>query len=226
MRNSLKKVVAFVPVKLNSQRIPRKNLLPIGDKPMVWHIVNSLLKARNVGEVYVFCSDEEIIQHIPKESLFLKRDKYLDLDEVKGEQIYDNFINKISADIYVLAHTTSPFLKSCSIEKGVDKILNEGYDSSFSAKRFQTFSWYSGKPINYELTNIPRTQDILPIYVETSGYYAFVSDLWTKEHRRIGRNPFIQEVDNFEAIDIDEPQDYDFAQLVAKKLFQNEENYD
>nr|WP_259545364.1 hypothetical protein [Heyndrickxia oleronia] len=70
------KVIAFVPIKLNSQRLPKKNLLPLGDHSLCWYIFKSLLKVNDIDDVYVFCSDEEIKKHVPHGVKFLKT-KYL-----------------------------------------------------------------------------------------------------------------------------------------------------
>lgn len=212
------KVVAFVPIKLNSQRLPNKNILPLLDQPLCWHILNSLLVTKNIDEVYVYCSDETINNYIPEKVIFLERDKSLDGDLIKGFEIYESFINEVDADIYVLAHTTSPFLKSITIETALEKMLLGDYDSAFSAQRIQTFAWYRDQPINYDLNDVPRTQDMEPIYVETSGFFMFNKDVFTKHRRRIGFKPFIQEVDSIEAVDIDNKEDYDFALLISENI--------
>lgn len=206
-----KKVVALVPIKLNSQRLPHKNILPIGGKPLSYHILNSLKNIPNIDEVYVYCSNEKIKNYIPKDVTYLERDSYLDGDLIKGFDIYESFINKVDADIYILAHTTSPFLKASTIENALDHVLEGEYDSAFSAQKIQTFAWYDGKPINYDINDVPRTQDMNPIYIETSGFFIFEKEIFTKHRRRIGFKPYIQVVDSMEAIDIDTKEDYDFA---------------
>lgn len=206
-----KKVVALVPIKLNSQRLPHKNILPIGGKPLSYHILNSLKNIPNIDEVYVYCSNEKIKNYIPKDVTYLERDSYLDGDLIKGFDIYKSFINKVDADIYILAHTTSPFLKASTIENALDHVLEGEYDSAFSAQKIQTFAWYDGKPINYDINDVPRTQDMNPIYIETSGFFIFEKEIFTKHRRRIGFKPYIQVVDSMEAIDIDTKEDYDFA---------------
>lgn len=205
------KTVAFVPVKLNSQRLPHKNTLPIIGKPLCWHICASLLKIKSIDEVYVYCSDDSVVNYIPNDVIYKKRDKRLDGDMIKGFDIYDNFINEVEADVYVLAHTTSPFIKVSSIENALNRVLDGKNDSAFSAERIQTFAWYKGEALNYNLNDVPRTQDIEPIWVETSGFYIFKKEIFTVHNRRIGFNPFIQEVSGSEAIDIDERKDYDLA---------------
>ncbi len=212
------KTIAFVPIKLNSQRLPHKNILPIAGHPLCWHITNTLVNTKGIDEVYVYCSDEAVMQYLPEGVLFKKRDKRLDGDLIKGFDIYSSFISEVDADIYVLAHTTSPFLKSNTIESALEKMLNEDFDSAFSAEKIQTFAWYNNKPINYDLNDVPRTQDMEPIYVETSGFFMFNKEVFTEHRRRIGFKPYIKEIDSIEAIDIDTKEDYDFALLISESI--------
>lgn len=210
------KTVAFVPIKLKSQRLPNKNILPIAGRPLCWHICNSLINTRGIDEVYVYCSNEKITQYLPAKILFKRRKKWLDGDQVKGFDIYKEFIKEVDADVYVLAHATSPFIRVLSIENALSHILNGENDSAFSAERIQTFAWYQGKPINYNVNDVPRTQDMDPLWIETSAFFMFKKEIFTIYNRRIGFNPYIQEVSGIEAIDIDEKKDYDLACMLAK----------
>lgn len=213
------KTVALIPIKLNSQRLPHKNILPIAGYPLCWHICNTLNNVEGIDEVYVYCSDDSVKQYIPSRTKVLIRDKKLDKDEVKGFEIYKSFINEVNADVYVLAHTTSPFIKVSSIENALSHILSGENDSAFSAEKVQTFAWYKGQPINYDLNDVPRTQDMEPIWVETSAFYMFRKEIFTVHNRRIGFNPYIQEVSGIEATDIDEKKDYEFAlKLIGEEV--------
>lgn len=209
------KVVAFVPIKLNSQRLPHKNILPIGGKPLCAHICSTLLKAEGIDETYVYCSEERVKEYLPKGVRLLIRDSYLDGDLIKGREIYERFIHAVDADIYLLAHTTSPFIRQSSIETALKKVVSGEYDSAFSAEKKQTFCWYMGKPVNYDLTDVPRTQDMEPVWVETSAFFIFRKEIFTEHGRRIGFHPYIQEVSGIETVDIDTREDYDFAVAMA-----------
>lgn len=210
------KIVAFVPIKLTSQRLPHKNILPIAEHPLSWHIVNSLLKSRGIDEVYVYCSDSKIMEYLPEGVILKIRDERLDGDNIKGFDIYSSFINEVDADIYVLAHTTSPFIKPSSIENALYQVINGDNDSAFSAEKIKTFAWYLGRPINYDINDVPRTQDLEPIWKETSAFFIFRKDIFVKYRRRIGFSPYIQEVTGLEAIDIDEKKDYELACKLAE----------
>lgn len=205
------KTVAFVPIKMNSQRLPHKNILPLSEHALCWYIFDALLNVKEIDEVYVYCSDDSIVDYIPENVIYKKRSEQLDGDLVKGYNIYQSFISDVDADVYILAHATSPFIKSETIDSALSNVLYNGNDSAFSAQRIQTFSWFKGKPLNYEFEDVPRTQDIEPVLVETSAFYIFKKEVFTVHKRRIGFNPYIQEVDDVEAIDIDEKKDYDLA---------------
>ena len=208
------KTVALIPIKLNSQRLPHKNILPIAGHPLCWHIANTLLGVKGIDEVYVYCSDETVSEYLPNGVIVKKRNARLDGDTVKGFEIYRSFISEVDADVYVLAHTTSPFIKSTSLENALSQVLTGENDSAFSAEQVQTFAWYGGKPVNYDLNDVPRTQDMKPIWVETSGFYIFRKEIFTEHKRRIGFNPYIQEVSGLEAIDIDTKEDFEMAQYM------------
>ena len=209
------KVVAFVPIRLNSKRVIGKNLKPLGGKPLMWYILETLAKVKNVDEVYVYCSSEEIIPHLPQGVKYLKRSEWLDRDETLGEEIYDAFTEAVDADIYILAHATSPFIRTQTIENAVAQVEGGEYDSAFSAERVQTFTWWEGKPLNYSLEHIPRTQDLEPVYAETSAFFVFRKEVWCAKHKRIGDRPYISVTDRIESVDIDNGDDFLLAEAIV-----------
>jgi CMP-N-acetylneuraminic acid synthetase len=220
------KVVAFVPIRLNSKRIIGKNLKKLGNKPLMSYVLENLMKVPRLDEVYVYCSSEYIRPHLPEGVKFLKRSETLDRDETLGAEIYDTFTKEIYADIYILAHTTSPFIKHTTVANALNQILEYGYDSAFSAEKIQTFTWYKEKPLNYNLKLVPRTQDIQPVFVETSAFYMFKHDVWCVKKQRIGDNPYMQIVDKIEGIDIDYPEDFDIAQVIMGSMSPIRNNFD
>ncbi|GHT75579.1 hypothetical protein FACS189456_7350 [Bacteroidia bacterium] len=210
------KIVLFIPIKLNNQRLPGKNTILLNGKPLCNYIFDTVKNLDCVDEKYVYCSNEEIIPYIPAEMKFLKRDVRLDRDETLGEEIYDAFIKQVDADLYILVHTTSPFLKATTIENAVSQIQNNDFDSALSVKKIQTFVWYDNQPLNYSLCKIPRTQDINPVVVETSAFYVFKKEVWTNLHQRIGKKPYFAIIDNIESVDIDNREDFEFAEIITE----------
>ena len=210
------KTVAFVPIRLNSKRVVGKNLKMLGDKPLMCYVLETLSKVKGVDEVYCYCSNEAVIEYLPKGVKLLKRPEFLDRDETLGKEIYEEFTKTIDADVYILAHTTSPFMKIETFENALDKIKNEDYDSAFSAEKIQTFAWFKGKTLNYDLKEIPRTQTIEPVFVETSAFFMFKRDVWKVHKQRIGFKPYMALVDKIEGVDIDWPEDFEFAEKILE----------
>ena len=211
-------VVAFVPIKLSNQRLPGKNVLPLGGKPLCAHVFEALLQVRGIDRVIAYCSDEALIEYLPQGVEFLQRSPTLDGSTVKGIDIYRAFLADVEADVYVLAHATSPFTSPASFQTGLDAVLSGQYDSAFSAERIQTFAWYQGEPLNYAFEDVPRTQDIEPVWVETSGFYIFRREVMAQHGRRIGFAPKLVEVAGLETVDVDEPKDYEMAKRMIGEI--------
>lgn len=210
------KTVAFIPIRLNSKRVKGKNLKMLGDKPLMCYILDTLASVPAINEVYVYCSQESIKEYLPEGVKFLKRPEWLDTDETLGKDIYEEFTKTIDADVYILAHTTSPFLKRSTVENALDKIINDEYDSAFTCEKVQTFAWYDGQPLNYDLKDIPRTQTIKPVFIETSAFFMFKRDVWKIHKQRIGFKPYLAIVDKLEGVDIDWPEDFETAEKIIQ----------
>ena len=217
------KIVAIVPMKLNNRRLPQKNTKRFTNgKPLCSYILSTLLEIDKIDEVYVYCSNPEIKEFIPNKVKFLQRSESLGKDTTSMTEVLTCFTKEVPADIYVMTHTTAPFISKESIQKGLESVVSGKYDSSFAAKKLQDFLWMEGKPFNYTLDNIPRTQDLQPIYEETSGFYIYTHDVMTELHRRIGENPFIVEIGEIESIDIDEAEDFIIADAVYNHIFKKD----
>ena len=192
--------------------------MELDGQPLCRYLFNTVKGIENIDEKYVYCSDDTIQNYMPEELIYLKRDPYLDGFQVKGLEIIDYFIRDVDADVYVLTHVTQPFTKAESIKKALDKVLYEGYDSAFSCVKIQDYCWYQGKPFNYDMQDIVTTQNLEPIYMETGAFFIFKKEVFTDLHQRIGKNPYMCVIDQFEAVDIDEAEDFEFAKVVAAYL--------
>lgn len=212
------KTVAFVPIKLNSERLPFKNIKPFKNgKPLIYYILNTLRQVKNVDEIHVYCSDKKVLEYLPEGVIFTNRDEYLDLSETPFNEVLKSFAKQVYADQYVLTHATAPFIKASSIETANQKVMTDGYDSAVGVVKVQEFLWRDGKPINYELNCIPRTQDLPLIYAESCGLYIYKRNLIINKGRRIGDNPYFAELSKIEAIDINDHADF----IIAEAIFNN-----
>ena len=216
------KITAVVPMKLNNRRLPQKNTKPFTNgSPLCRYILDTLLSIPEIDDVYVYCSDPAIKEFIPEGVKYLRRSESLDQDTTKMNEVLSCFAREVDADIYVMTHTTAPFISAGSVSKGLEAVRSGEYDSAFAAKKLQDFLWKDGRPFNYELDNIPRTQDLPALYQETSGFYIYRREIMTELGRRIGRKPKIVEIGEIESIDIDEEEDFLIADAVYNMLYKD-----
>lgn len=210
------RISAIMPIKLHNERCPGKNTRMLGNKPLLQHELDNLKATGLCDKICVFCSDESVTQYLPQGVDFIKRSLELDLPTSNFTQIFAAFMDVEKADIYVYAHATAPFITKETMTQCIEAVKSGEYDSAFCAVKLQDYLWQNGEPLNFDATNVPRTQDLTPIYQETSGVYVFTKDVFLNYHRRIGHKPFIKEVSFKEAIDIDMPEDFELAEIFDK----------
>ena len=157
------KVAAVVPMKLNNRRLPRRTQSPLPtagpcagtSSPPCW-------RWRPLRRCTSIAANPSIQEYLPQGVEYLRRGEDLDQDSTKMNEVLARFAGEVPADVYVMTHTTAPFVRKESIEKGLEAVLSGAYDSAFAVKELRDFLWKDGKPFNYALDAIPRTQDLEP----------------------------------------------------------------
>jgi CMP-N-acetylneuraminic acid synthetase len=212
------RTVGFVPSKLNSERVPFKNIKELGRIPLVNYTLRALNKVLSIDDIIIFASEPSIcdyIQHGLRYS-YLERPAFLDTQEAKIQDIIGEFLKRDNADTVVLLHITSPFLKPLTITECIEKVNSGEHDSAFTAYEIRKFCWFRGSPLNYSLDRpTPRTQDIDPVIVEQSSLYVFKREVFEKTGQRISKNAYVKYIDHFEGHDIDTPEDFRIAELIV-----------
>ncbi|WP_158966976.1 acylneuraminate cytidylyltransferase [Paraglaciecola sp. L3A3] len=208
-----KKIAAFVPIKLNSRRLPNKNFLNLGNRPLAHYIFDTLHQIEELDSVYCYTSQSQIIKLLPDKTKLLPRPANLDGDDVSGNQLFDYAIQKLSNyDVIVLCHPTGPFVEAESLKQGIHAVISDDYDCAIAVEKLRTYAWFNGKPLNYEPNKMAQTQDLQPVFAETSGFYIFEREKYKKTKSRVGEKPAFIEVNRREAVDIDYPSDFAFAE--------------
>lgn len=216
------KVAAFVPIKLNNERAPGKNIKRFDDgTALVTHFLKTLVQVKEIDELYVFCSNSAITEYLVPGVTFLQRPEYLDTKQATPQNIIAEFMKRVEADVYMVCHCTSPFVSAAHISECVNKVCKEEFDSAFTGEKMQRLMWCDGQPLNFDAANVPRTQDLPIYYNEVSAAYVFTKETFINLNRRIGVNPYICEVSGYECIDIDYPEDFEIANAVYMAMIRN-----
>ena len=220
------KLVALLPMKGNSERVPNKNLKDFHGSPLYHKVLETLIKSRFIDKVVINTDSSKIkkdaVENYGEIIKIIDRPLSIQGDFVSMNKIIDFDLHRLKNNLHFLqTHSTNPLLKTTTIDNAIEKyfevIENNIFDSLFSVTRFQTrFYWETGEPVNHDPDELIRTQDLPVMYEENSNFYIFSKDsFYANGKKRIGKRPFLFEMDKIESVDIDEPEDF----IIAKKLY-------
>ncbi len=218
-----KRIVALLPMKAHSERVPGKNFRPMAGKPLVRWILDALLDVDVITKVVINTDARELLEEIGvvDSDRVSIRDRKPELcgDMVSMNLILEDDITATDADLYLMTHTTNPLISAATIRTAIDCIdVNEGADSLFSVNRIQTrFYREDGEAVNHDPDNLIRTQDLELWFEENSCLYLFTKESFAETGARIGRDPMMYETPPLESLDIDEPHDWFVGEAVLEK---------
>lgn len=214
------KIIALLPMKGNSERVPNKNLKDFNGKPLFHHVLQSLQNCKLIDEVIINTDSDKIAESA---SVFSKvkihqRPQEICGDFVSMNDVIANDLDNSDGDIYLQTHSTNPLLKTDTVSQSIEQFNSSTSDSLFSVTKLQTrLYWKDGKPVNHNPNELIRTQDLPPLFEENSNIFIFTKESFVNAgNKRIGVNPTMFEIDKIEAIDIDEPQDFILAETIQK----------
>lgn len=223
----MSRVVAFLPMRKGSQRIKNKNIKEFANIKggLTFIKVSQLLKVKKIDRIVVSTNDEEV-----KNIVLSFNSSKIKIDdrpeELAGSSTSTDDLVKyvptiIDSGIVLWTHVTSPFVDEMLYDNMIDKYLEEkrNFDSLMSVTKIQKFLWDKKQPINYDRSKEkwPRTQTIEPIHEVNSG--AFIADInvYKSLNDRIGNKPFLYELSDKQAFDIDWEDDFEIAEVLWSK---------
>lgn len=225
------KVVALLPMKANSERVKGKNFRNFNGKPLFRWILDTLLSVNEIDQVIINTDAREILAEngLVDSDRVVIRDRKPEIcgDMVSMNKVIADDVENVNADIYLMTHTTNPLLTSETIVAALEAFRNaqkaDNSDSLFTVDKIQTRFYRSDvSPVNHDPDNLIRTQDLEPWFEENSNLYIFTKESFSKTEARIGKKPMLFESPKFESIDIDTPEDWDFAVAAAAYLMNKE----
>ena len=217
------RIVALVPMRHHSERVPGKNYRPMAGKPMYAHIIETLLACPEIATVVVDTDSPTIIEGLHQnypQVMVIERPEELRDGMIPMNTILLHDTAQVEADYYLQTHSTNPLLKTETISQAIQTFLDqrEIFDSLFSVTRWQTrLYWENGEAVNHNPNELLRTQDLPPIYEENSCIYLFTRQKLAERNHRLGDHPLMFEIDAAEALDIDEELDFTIADLLLQQ---------
>ena len=220
------KINVFLPCKKNSTRVKNKNKRKFANVHygLLKIKIDQLLKCKFINKIYLSTDDKKIINFVKKLKndliiIHQRVDKKLSTNQTSNQDLIQHASDIIKDGHILWTHVTSPLIDSFSYEKIIKaykKNLKKNYDSLMTVTKFNGFIWNQKEPINYnpKKEKWPKTQDTNYLYKVNSAVFISSRENYIKEQNRIGKKPFFYELPRLEGIDIDELEDFYFAEYI------------
>lgn len=211
-------IIALLPMRDVSERVPGKNYRRLGGRPLYHHIVETLRVCPSIDRIVIDTDSAWITNDAATafpDVTVLDRPMHLRDGSIPMNDVLLNDIERVPADLYLQTHSTNPLLRSETIERAIAafRANRASHDSLFGVTRLHTRLWTAdGRPLNHDPDVLLRTQDLPPVFEENSCIYIFEGDTMRRRHNRLGDRPLMFEIPASEALDIDEEIDW---QIVA-----------
>ncbi|MBQ8698720.1 MAG: acylneuraminate cytidylyltransferase family protein [Schwartzia sp.] len=219
------KMIAMIPARLGSKRIPKKNLRYLAEKPLIQYPIDLALQSGCFEEVWVNTESEALGTIAEKLGVrFHRRPPELATDTATNRDFTYEFLQKHPCDYVVMVNTTSPLLRQETIQSFVHYLDENDYDTVLSVIEEKAETFFRGEPLNFSLREKINSQ-----FLEPTEPVVWALTAWKRSSfmalQEAGQNPvFGGNVGKFavpkdESCDLDTEEDWRIAEgiLLARK---------
>lgn len=217
------KVLAIIPARMGSKRLPGKNRKLLGGVPLITWAINSVKEIAEIADILISTDDPEIVKIASRHKVLVPwmRPEHLSSDEASSVDVtlhalewYQGNVQKV--DGVMLVQPTSPFRSRESIKTALNDFKSCESIVSVSAR--------NGNPgWSYQLVSnvlVKHQEDVREIY-ELNGLIYLCSPNFLIENQGFITNKTRALVINskIEALDIDTQDDFDLAEFYLSRYF-------
>lgn len=214
-------------MKGHSERVANKNIRQLATKPAFHWIMEALSKSKYVKEIVINTDSKEIAESARKNfrATILERPDFLLGDMVSIQPLIAYDLSQTEGEFYLQTHSTNPLLTTETIDKAIEAFFSQQeHDALFTVTPLKIrFYWPDGTGINHDPKHLIRTQDLEPVYEENSCLYIFSKKTNQKTKNRLGSNPMMFPMDRLESVDIDDIEDFYWAEFLLERKLNNAE---
>ncbi|MEM6531793.1 MAG: acylneuraminate cytidylyltransferase [Myxococcota bacterium] len=215
-------VIAIIPARGGSKGIPRKNVLPFLNKPLISHSIAHALSTPSIDATYVSTDDDEIASISERAGArVVRRPAAISDDSASSESALAHLLDEIDfePELVVFLQATSPLRPPRLLSRGIQLVREECADSLLSVSPFHGFVWRAQggrvRALSYDFENRPRRQDMGQDYEENGSFYMFRPEILRRHGNRLGGKIRLFPMHPFDSFQIDEPADWALLELAA-----------
>ena len=225
------RTLAIITARGGSKRIPRKNIKDFNGKPIMAYSIEAAVGSGVFDKVMVSTEDEEIAdiaRHYGAEVPFYRSEQtagdYATTTNVLNEVIAEYEKLGETFDIIACIYPTAPFITPARLKEAVEQLGKSDADSLIPVVRF-SFPPQRAMEIQdgYLVFRQPeyinaRSQDLKPHYHDVGQFYVFKTESFKVNQRIMAGKILPMELPETEVQDIDNPVDWEMAELKYKLM--------
>ena len=219
----------FLPCRSSSVRIKNKNIKRFSNFKfgLLELKISQLIKIKSIKNVIVSTNDKKIINFFKKNKFkkvnVINRPNYLCGPTTSTDSLIKYVPKILKSDHILWTHVTSPFFENIDYENAI-KIYKKRIkknDSLLGVNKLQNFIYDKGKPINFNRNKEkwPRTQTLKKLYEVNNAIFITSRENYLKYNDRIGKKPFLLQIEKIKSFDIDWPEDFLIAENIYETLY-------
>jgi CMP-N,N'-diacetyllegionaminic acid synthase len=224
----MSEVVAIIPARGGSKRIPRKNLIELAGAPVLAHSIRHAHAATAVGAVYVSTDDGTIADLARAEgATVVGRPADISDDTAPSEAALTHVLDVHcdahgdDPELVVFLQATSPVRRPRDIDTAVDALRAAGADSLFSACHEPSHVWRvrEGCPesVTYDWRRRAREQEMKDLYRENGSIYVFKPSVLRETGNRLGGRMVIFPMDYWSSFQLDSPEHLELLRWIMER---------
>ena len=221
-------VLAIIPARGGSRRLPGKNLLDVAGRPL---LIQSIEHAKTAKEVTrtVISTDDPAIQTVSLAAgaEVILRPSELSTDTATSESALLHVLNYLKdqeqyqPDLVVFLQCTSPIREDGDIDRAIQRLLNTGADSLFSATESKWLLWRSSgervQSFNYDYRQRRREQDMASEWRENGSIYVLRPWVLRECGNRLGGKITSYEMSYWSSFQIDSAEDLELCDWILRR---------
>ena len=216
--------VAYIPARLGSERIPKKNLRPLGGEPLVNHVARTALRSSRLERVYLNTESAEIAAAVSSIGVEVyARDPRLATAQVTTDEILYDFARAVPCKTIAVINPTAPFLTVETIDHVLEQAERFGPEVTlFTTTRLKKHLIVQGAPGNFSTAGkSPRTQDLPPFDYINFIMLTIGREKVLRHYERCGYCLYVDPLafvpmSGIECHDIDEEDDFLIAEAIQQ----------
>lgn len=224
-----KKVLAVIPARGGSKRLPKKNVRKLAGKPLLNWTIDAAIQCNCFDSIIVSTDDLEISEIAIRAGAEVPelRPDHLASDTATTEDLVIYILNHydVDSDIIVILQPTSPLRKSWHIQEAIELFDSKNAYSVVSVSLCEhPPQWTNVLPSDSSLegfireSDCSRSQDLQQLYRLNGAVFVYdVKQLKERKKMKFYSDSFAYKMDSRYSIDIDSQLDFDIAEFLLVK---------